>query len=296
MNKYGLLLRAFEEIGAAPEMHAPEPMPAAWIAAVHEPAYVEAVLSQTVPRAIERRVGFPVTERVARRSGLALGGTWLAARIALGTGYAANGAGGSHHAMPDTGAGYCVFNDLAVAANRLITEGDARRVMIVDLDVHQGDGTAVMLAGRGDCFTYSVHAERNFPLRKARSSLDVPLADGTGDDAYLDALTRTLPAALGQFRPDLILYQAGVDAHEDDRLGRLKLTDAGLARRDAFVRDLARAEGVPLAATMGGGYARDADRLALAHRHARTMLTLAGVSTGLAAHSESFFDARARQV
>ncbi|MGB7405062.1 MAG: histone deacetylase [Pacificimonas sp.] len=277
MNKYGLLLQAFEEMSLAPDMLSPEPMPRGWIEGVHNADYVEAVLSQTVEKPIERRIGFPVTERVARRSRLALGGTYLAARIALETGFAANGAGGSHHALPDTGAGYCVFNDIAVAANRLLVEGHARRVMVIDCDVHQGDGTAVCLAGRADVFTLSVHAERNFPVRKARSSLDIGLADRTGDDDYLAALESHLPNALRSFSPDLVIYQAGVDPYEGDRLGRLSLTDAGLQRRDAYVRDLLSDAGIPFASTMGGGYGRDEERLALAHRHARSMLVLAGI-------------------
>lgn len=275
MNKYGLLLLAFEEAGAAPRRIAPDPMPEHWIAAVHEPDYVSAVLAQAVPNEIERRIGFPVTERVARRSCLSTGGTYLAARIALVNGFAANGAGGSHHALPSTGAGYCVFNDLAVATHRLLEEGHARRIMIVDLDVHQGDGTAVCLAGRADAFTYSLHAERNFPVRKARSNLDVPAPDGLSDSGYLALLDETLAPAFADFAPDLLLYQAGVDPHQDDRLGRLSLTDAGLEARDAYVRDLCRDAGVPFASVLGGGYAPDTGRMELARRHARSVLTCA---------------------
>src|SRR5207253_9923718 len=135
--------------------------------AVHDPAYVEEVLTQTVPRAKELRIGFPITERIAQRSMLSAGGTFLAARLALAHGYAANSAGGSHHARADTGAGYCVFNDLAITATRLIDEGKAGRILILDLDVHQGDGTAALMAGRDDVFTLSIHAEKNFPTRKA---------------------------------------------------------------------------------------------------------------------------------
>ncbi|WP_369411970.1 histone deacetylase family protein [Pacificimonas pallii] len=277
MNKYGLLITAFEQMRIAPHMQMPGPMDAGWIAAVHSPDYVEAVLTQTVDPQIQRRIGFPVTERVARRSRLAVGGTYLAARLALDTGFAANGAGGSHHALPDSGAGYCVFNDLAVAANRLLAEGHARRIMVIDMDVHQGDGTAVCLAGRTDVFTLSFHAERNFPVRKARSSLDVSLPDRLGDTGYLAAMDSHLPAALDSFRPDLILYQAGVDPHEDDRLGRLSLTDAGLQARDAYIRDMCIGAGLPFASTMGGGYGRDDERLELAHRHARSMMVLAGL-------------------
>jgi acetoin utilization deacetylase AcuC-like enzyme len=267
-----MVMLALAEDGGATTHHRPEPMPRAWLDAVHDPAYVDEVLSAAVPPAKERRIGFAVTPHIARRSQLSVGGTWLAARLALRHGYAANSAGGSHHALGDTGAGYCVFNDLAVAANRLIAEGDARRVLIIDLDVHQGDGTAALTAGRDDIFTLSIHAEKNFPVRKAVSSRDVPLPDGTDDAAYLAALSEVLPDVLDETTPDLILYQAGVDPHGADRLGRLALTDAGLAARDRYVAAQARTRAVPLASTLGGGYGED--RMAVARRHARTMRTL----------------------
>ncbi|WP_206239920.1 histone deacetylase family protein [Novosphingobium terrae] len=274
-DKYALVMRALGESGVPMTVHEPEIMPRAWLEAVHDPAYVEEVISCTVPAAKQRRIGFAIDERISRRSQLSPGGTWLAAKLALDHGYAANSAGGSHHALADTGAGYCVFNDLAVAANRLIEEGDVSRILILDLDVHQGDGTASLTAGRGDIFTLSLHAENNFPARKARSSLDVPLPDLTGDAAYLEALSGSLPAVLDQFSPELILLQGGVDAHVDDRLGRLALTDDGLAARDRMVSWEARRRGIPLASTLGGGYG--ADREAVALRHARTILTLAAV-------------------
>lgn len=276
-DKYGLVMMALDEAGTAYEVHRPEPMPRAWIEAVHDPDYVEQVLSCTVPAEKARRIGFPITPRVSRRAQLSPGGTWLAARLALRTGYAANGAGGSHHALYDTGAGYCVFNDLAIAAHRLVAEGTVRRVLIVDLDVHQGDGTAALTAGRGDIVTFSMHGERNFPARKARSDLDVALPDGTGDAAYLDALARHLPVLMKAVRPDLILYQAGIDPHEADRLGRLSLTDAGLEARDRFVMLQAQQNDVPLASVLGGGYGTD--RMAIARRHAMSMRVLADEHT-----------------
>ena len=272
-DKYGLVMQALAESGAAYAVHEPEPMPRRWIEAVHDPAYVEEVLSLAVPPAKARRIGFPITERLARRAQLAPGGTWAAALLAVEHGFAANAAGGSHHALADTGAGYCVFNDLAIAAHRLLAERRAARVLILDLDVHQGDGTAMLAAGDPGIFTLSVHAARNFPARKAVSSLDVALADGTGDAAYLAALEEHVPRAVDGFAPDLILYQAGVDPHGSDRLGRLALTDAGLAARDRFVADLAARRGLPLASTLGGGYG--ADRMAVARRHAASMITLA---------------------
>lgn len=260
------LLRAEPDI----EWFEPEPMPRAWLEAAHDPAYVGEVLEARVPRDKERRIGFSVTELVARRAQVVPGGTYLAARLALARGFAANSAGGSHHALADTGAGYCVFNDLAIAAIRLAEEG--RQVLVVDCDVHQGDGTAALTAGRPDIATYSIHAEKNFPARKARSTLDVPLADGTGDGAYLETLEASLTPMLDAERPDIILYQAGVDPFGGDRLGRLDLTEAGLERRERLVARLAIDRGIPLASVVGGGYGDDVT--ALARRHVAAMLTL----------------------
>jgi acetoin utilization deacetylase AcuC-like enzyme len=274
-DKYGLLMAALDALDLPQRRHAPEPMPRAHLEAVHDPDYVSQVIAAAVPADKERRIGFPVTERIARRAQLTPGGTWLAAKLALQHGFAANTAGGSHHALSDTGAGYCVFNDLAVAAARLVHDGDARRILIVDVDVHQGDGTAALLAGRPEIATYSVHADKNFPARKARSTLDVPLPDGTGDDAYLETLANTLVPLINSVRPELILYQGGVDPHADDKLGRLALTDAGLAARDRFVAEEARRRGIPLASTPGGGYGPD--RAVIAARHAATIATLYGV-------------------
>lgn len=273
MDKYALVMIALREAGASWTEHSPDPMPRDWIAAVHDPDYVDAVIAASVDPEIERRIGFPVSQRVARRSLLSVGGTWLAAKLALRDGFAANGAGGSHHAMAGSGAGYCVFNDLAIAAHRLLAEGDVRRVMVVDLDVHQGDGTASLLAGRNDAFSFSVHAARNFPVRKARSSRDIELPDGTGDAEYAAVLTDALSDCLDRFAPDLVLFQAGVDPHVDDRLGRLALTDAGLLARDRFVAAACRNRGIALASTLGGGYG--SDPMAVARRHAAGILSQA---------------------
>ncbi|MEH3099664.1 histone deacetylase family protein [Sphingomonas adhaesiva] len=253
--------------------HEPDAMPDAWLEATHDPDYVAEVLSASVPREKERRIGFPVTHGVARRSRVVPGGTWLAARLALRHGFAANTAGGSHHALATTGAGYCVLNDLAIAATRLLEEGTVERLLIVDVDVHQGDGTAALTAADPRIATYSIHAEKNFPARKARSTLDVPLRDHVGDDEYVETLAATLVPLLDRHRPDLILYQGGVDPFADDRLGRLALTEGGLARRDRLVGSLARARGIPLASTVGGGYGDDV--MALAARHVRVIATLA---------------------
>jgi len=250
--------------------HAPQPIAQAALELVHESGYVAEVLAADVPAAKARRIGFPVTPAVARRARVVPAGTLLAARLALRHGFAANTAGGSHHALADTGAGYCVFNDLAVAAAALAGEG--MRVAVVDVDVHQGDGTASLLAGLPGTATYSIHADKNFPVRKARSTVDVPLPDGIGDADYLATLGDTLAPFLDAAAPDLVLYQAGVDPFEGDRLGRLALSDAGLVARERLVADLVRARGIPLASTVGGGYGDDT--LAIARRHVAAILTL----------------------
>ena len=263
-----LLAAEGERIG----WHQPDPMPRGWLEKAHDPEYVAEVLEARVPAAKTRRIGFPVTPAVATRAMAVPGGTWLAARLALAHGFAANTAGGSHHALHDTGAGYCVFNDLAVAAIRLVAEGTVERVLIVDVDVHQGDGTAALTAGMPQIATYSIHAEKNFPARKARSTLDVPLADGVGDADYLAAIADTLVPMIDGFQPQLILYQAGIDPLAVDRLGRLALTEDGLIARERLVGGIAQGRGIPLASTVGGGYGDDV--LAIARRHVDAILTL----------------------
>ncbi|WP_010544584.1 histone deacetylase [Sphingomonas elodea] len=277
-NKNGLVRDLLQAEGARVTWHAPEAMPRRWLEAVHDPDYVGEVLAAEVPPHKTRRIGFPVTPAVARRSERVPGGTFLAARLAQREGFAANSAGGSHHALADTGAGYCVFNDLAIAAVRLVEEGHAARVLIVDCDVHQGDGTAALTAGRPEIATYSIHAEKNFPVRKARSTLDVGLPDGTGDAEYLETLEATLVPLLTGFDPDLVLYQAGVDPFAEDRLGRLGLSGEGLIARDRWVADTLRRRGIPFASTLGGGYGVDA--LEVARRHATSILTLGEAALG----------------
>lgn len=262
MDKYAALPVV---LGDEARLLSPETAPIDWLEAVHTQDYAAAVAAANVPPAIERRIGFPVTAAVAARTRLVAGGTYLAARHALSHGWAANGAGGSHHALPDTGAGYCVTNDLAIAAAQLRREGHVQRILIVDLDVHQGDGTAVIFAGSESVLTFSMHGEKNFPARKARSHRDVALPDGTGDADYLARLADELDSLITSLRPELILYQGGVDVFEGDRLGRLSLSLAGIAARDALVAGRARAAGVPMAATLGGGYGSDVMEIATRH-------------------------------
>jgi acetoin utilization deacetylase AcuC-like enzyme len=271
LSKNAAIRNRLEAEGERVAWHVPDAMPLDWLEAVHDADYVAEVLGARVPREKERRIGFAVTESVAARAAVVPGGTWLAGKIALETGFAANTAGGSHHALAATGAGYCVFNDLAIAAVRLAEE-DGLRVLVVDCDVHQGDGTAALTAGYPQIATYSIHAEKNFPVRKARSTLDVGLPDATGDAAYLATLESTLLPMLDELRPQIILYQAGIDPLANDRLGRLALTDEGLVARENLVARLAIDRGIPLASTVGGGYG--ADTVALAERHVRAILTL----------------------
>ena len=269
-NKNGLIRDLLRAEGEAIDWFEPEPAPLAWLEAVHNPTYVAEVLEARVPRDKERRIGFPVTAAVARRARLVPSGTYLAARLALERGFAANSAGGSHHALAETGAGFCVFNDLAFAAVQLAADGV--RTLIVDCDVHQGDGTAVLCAGQPAIATYSIHADKNFPVRKGRSTLDVSLADGTGDAEYLDTLERTLTPLLDGLAPDLVLYQGGADPFVGDRLGRLALTQGGLDARERLIARLVVERALPLASTVGGGYGTDA--MEVAARHVRSLLTL----------------------
>ncbi|AWN55000.1 histone deacetylase [Methylobacterium sp. 17Sr1-1] len=274
MGKYGRLAAAIEARGLVPGgFVTPEPADPELIRLAHDGVYVEQVVTGTVPRAVERAIGLPVDAGVARRSLAACGGTLLAARLALEGGLAGSTAGGSHHGRRDGGRGFCVFNDVAVAALALKREGTIRRALVIDLDVHQGDGTADCLQTEPDLFTFSMHAEKNYPADKVPGDLDVGLPDGLTDDDYLAALALHVPRLIDALRPDLVFYNAGVDPHRDDRLGRLALTDDGLRRREAHVVGAARRRGIPLVAVIGGGYATDIE--ALAARHALVFETMA---------------------
>lgn len=274
MRKYGLLAEALRARGLVPDgFVTPEPASAAMLERAHDRAYVAAVLACAVPREIEREIGLPVSEALVRRSRASVGGTLQAARLALTTGLAGSAAGGSHHARRSQGAGFCVLNDVAVAALTLREEGLIGRALIVDLDVHQGDGTADCLAREPDLFTLSIHCKRNYPYQKIPGDLDIGLPDGLGDGEYLAVLEARLPPLLDAIRPDIVFYNAGVDSHRDDRLGRLNLSDEGLYARDRFVIRQARARGQPVVGVIGGGYTSDVE--ALASRHALVFEALA---------------------
>ncbi len=255
-----------------PEVRVPLPAPAAALMLAHEPAHVLAAFEGRLAPAAVRRLGFPWSPELLRRARAAVGGTVLAARLALGEGVACNLAGGSHHADASGPSGFCLFNDVAVAIRVLQAEGTIRRALVVDLDVHQGDGTARIFADDPRVWTFSVHCRTNFPLRKARSRLDLALEPETGDAGYLAGLERVLPGLVAAAAPDIAFYNAGVDPHRDDRLGRLALTDRGLAERDAFVLGTLRRAGVPVVCVVGGGYGEIG---AVARRHAITHRVLA---------------------
>jgi acetoin utilization deacetylase AcuC-like enzyme len=231
----------------------------------HAPEYVDAVLSGTVPREIQRRIGFPWSPQMVERSRRSVGATIAAAHAALDDGVAANLAGGTHHAFADRGEGFCVFNDVAVAARALQRDQQARRIAIVDLDVHQGNGSAAIFSGDSSVFTFSMHGAQNFPFRKEVSDLDVALNDGTADAEYLELLQAHLPSVLNGHQPDFVFYLAGADPYEGDRLGRLKLTIDGLRQRDEIVMTACRRAGLPLAISMSGGYAPDIDAIVTIH-------------------------------
>ena len=266
MGKYTKLMEALRDRDLLGGLNVPEPMPAAWLKLAHDPLYVDQVIACAVPERIEKEIGFAVGERVSRRAQLAAGGTLLAARLALKHGVACNTAGGSHHARRTQGAGFCTLNDVAIASLVLLADGLAENILVVDLDVHQGDGTADILGLEPRVFTFSMHGERNYPARKIASGLDVALPDGTGDAAYLDTLGQVLPMLSGKRRWDLVFYNAGVDPHCEDRLGRLALTSEGLRERERTVIGHFRDRGVPVCGVIGGGYSTDV--AALAARHA----------------------------
>lgn len=243
----------------------------------HSAVYIEQVMCGTLSAAEVRRIGFPWSLQMVERSRRATGATLAAAHQALHDGVAISLAGGTHHACIGHGEGYCVFNDSAVAAFELQAMGLVKRVLVVDLDVHQGNGTAEIMANHEWCYTFSMHGAKNYPFRKVASDCDIALPDGTSDDEYLTTLVAALDHVFHVARPDLVLYVSGADAYEGDSLGRLKLTKIGLASRDALVAQTIRSFGVPCVVTMAGGYAYDiSESVAI---HATTVRTFATMYT-----------------
>jgi acetoin utilization deacetylase AcuC-like enzyme len=259
IEKYALLRDAVvaEELVPSSRVHEPARATMEELARVHTRDYIDRLTRGELGEAELRVLGFPWSPALVERSYRAVGGTLSAARSALREGISMNLAGGTHHAFPDRGEGFCVFNDVAIAVRALRADGLIRRAAIIDLDVHQGNGTHAIFAGDADTFTFSVHGGRNYPFHKVPGTLDIELPDGTGDAQYLARLADALPHVLNDGRPDLVVYLAGADPHERDRLGRLKLSLEGLERRDVMVLEACREVGIPVAITIAGGYGLD---------------------------------------
>ncbi|TVR65700.1 MAG: histone deacetylase, partial [Gemmatimonadales bacterium] len=259
MEKYRLLREAVATPGgvSGARLGVPDATSDSELLLVHTREYLDALLAGTLEYRAARAIGFPWSTGMVERSRRSVGATVAAARAALADGAGANLAGGTHHAFPDRGGGFCVFNDVAVAARVLQQEGAVSRVAVLDLDVHQGDGTAAIFRNDPSVFTVSVHGGANYPFRKERSDLDLPLDDRAGDDAFLPAVERAVEAAVEDGRPDLLFYIAGADPHEGDRLGRLSVTREALAHRDHLVVEACRGRGIPVAVVMGGGYGQE---------------------------------------
>lgn len=267
MPKFGKVYRHLVHSGIASidQFHCPQPATQSQLALVHDPAYIESYRTGTLDARAMRRIGLPWSPGLVIRTITAVGGTLLTAELALEYGLAASCAGGTHHAYRAFGSGFCIFNDMAVAAAVLLQSGRVRRVLIVDLDVHQGDGTAAIFADNPAVYTFSMHCGANFPFRKQQSDCDIDLPIGLDDEGYMRILRNALPPLLDEVQPDLVIYDAGVDPHQDDKLGKLALTDAGLYTRDHFVIDTCIARGRPTACVVGGGYDADHERLAARH-------------------------------
>lgn len=263
MRKYSLVaeLLAARGYGFERPVHASQQA----LERAHDPNYVRAVLTSSLDPKAARRVGFEMTPAIAARTRASVGGTELAAQRALETGRAVNLAGGSHHADYEGGAGFCVFNDVAVAALSLLDDQLVSQIAVIDLDVHHGDGTALIFANEPRVFTASLHCKENWPRAKPPSDLDISLRKGTGDQCYSNAAQKLVADTLARSQPDLVFYNAGVDPHVDDRLGLLELSDDGLKARDAMVVEACASAAVPIVGVLGGGYSKDARLVAERH-------------------------------
>jgi acetoin utilization deacetylase AcuC-like enzyme len=258
LDKYALLRQRVSQAEFAQDgcMLVPEPATQEQLALAHTPEYIQRVFRGELSEKEVRRIGFPWSPELVERSRRSVGGTIAACRAALQDGISANLAGGTHHAYADHGEGYCVFNDCAVAARVMQAEHRLKRVVILDCDVHQGNGTAAIFSNDPSVYTFSIHAAKNFPFHKEPSDLDIALPDSVRDEAYLDALQSGAQRAIQSSQPDLAIYLAGADPFMDDRLGKLALTKQGLAQRDTLIFELCQRSGVPVAVTLSGGYAR----------------------------------------
>ena len=267
-SKYSLLMRILERKGLIKSFlkYRPKPATAAQLSIVHDQEYLQAVNTGHLSKQQQIRIGLPWNEILRKRSFVAPNGTLLAAQLAIQTGIACHAAGGTHHAHRDFGAGFCVFNDLAFAARASIEMKLAKKVLILDCDVHQGDGTASILSKDKNIFTCSIHCEENYPEKKALSDLDFPITKGAGDEDYLALLKRCLfEIDRANFSPDLVIYDAAVDVHRLDKLGLLEMTSEGIEQRDRFVLNHFKNRQVPIAITIGGGYGETDEEVAQRH-------------------------------
>ena len=265
MKKFRLLKDWVDLYVPATQLFSPKPCPVDVLLETHDPGYVRGFQLGTLDPKVIREIGLPWSEGLRDRTILALGGTIRTCELAKTHGLASHLAGGTHHAHRDRGSGFCIYNDLAVSSRYLINKGLASRVLVFDCDVHQGDGTASILAHDPNTFTCSIHAEKNFPARKFDSDLDVNCPDGMTDDDYLSLVFETLESVVASWRPDFVIYDAGSDVHVDDTLGRLSITTDGLYRRDYGVISRIRGMGIPCATVIGGGYDKDRARVAARH-------------------------------
>ena len=264
INKFGELANYLINRNIVKKFHTPYPCSEETLKRAHSENYIKHVKNKTLDQKIIKKIGFPLVDSVVRRSLVATGGTVLASKLAINNGVACNTAGGSHHANFDGGAGYCVFNDVAVAAQYLLDRGLAGRILIVDLDVHQGNGNSDIFRENRNVFTFSMHSKSNYPAKKSLSDLDVELDDNMEDREYIKILKFYINQ-LNQENFDYVFYIAGVDIHFNDRLGKLKISDDGIKERDEIVTENFFSKGIPLCGVLGGGYNKDFDKLIELH-------------------------------
>lgn len=267
MHKFRLLAQTLREQGILTDEneHQPAPLSLATLMDAHDKAYVQRFIRGELTAKEIKEIGLPWSEWLVERTLRAVSGTILTSELALKHGLACHLAGGTHHAHPAHGAGFCIFNDLAVAAHALVASGKAKKVLILDCDVHQGDGTIAFFGHRDDIVPISWHCEENYPMVKQEKGVNIPIPKGAGDVLYLSTLKETLPNLLAQHQPDFIFYDAGADVHQDDRLGHVNLSDEGVLARDRYMIDTCVSQGLPVACVIGGGYDRQEEKVAWRH-------------------------------
>ncbi len=264
INKFGALADCLLEKKIVKKFYVPYPCSNETLKRAHSESYINQIKNKTLDKNAIKKIGFPLTDSVVQRSLVATGGTVLASKLAINYGIACNTAGGSHHANFNSGAGYCVFNDVAVAAQYLLGKNLSRRILILDLDVHQGNGNSEIFKNNKNVFTFSMHSKKNYPIKKSISDLDVELNDNMEDHEYLQILKRYL-VKINKDNFDFVFYIAGVDIHFNDRLGKLKITDEGIRARDEIVTENFFSKGIPLCGVLGGGYNKDFKKLVELH-------------------------------